>query len=410
MWRNRAAATADAKQIRAKADLKAAKTLHKADERRSLKFAWDVAPLLVLAGAGVALAQDPKTPGGRSGGDPTERGRGRRANSPHDIPARGWKDIALRTKKEFSEDQVPMIAAGVTFYTLLALFPALGAFVALYGLFADVGEAQRHLALLSFMLPPAALTFIGDQMIRIAAENDGGLSLAFVVGLLASIWSANGAMKALITGLNIAYEEEEKRPFLRKTLTSLAFTLGFLAFIIAAVGLIAAGPAVETFMGRQAALAFGWISWPLLLVGLAVGLALLYRYGPSRQPARWRWISWGSGAVILFWVAASALFSFYVNTFAHYDKTYGPLGAVIGFMMWTWLSAVVVLAGAELNSEIEHQTALDTTTGPAKPLGFRQARMADTVGAAQTGKTGRSRKAKGADADRGAALRRAAVR
>jgi membrane protein len=234
-------------------------------------LALDVAPLMLLAGAGVTLLRDTAPPQAKARWH--ERGRGRHAHSPREIPARGWKDILLRTKTEFQEDQIPMIAAGVTFYTLLAFFPALGAFVALYGLFADVAEAQRHLALLSFMLPPDALRFIGEQMVRLAASNEGGLSLAFVTGLLLSIWSANGAVKAMMTGLNIAYDETEKRNFFRKTLTSLAFTVAFLLFVLAACAVLAAGPAIETFIGRGPATLFRWISYPLLLVGLAVGLA-----------------------------------------------------------------------------------------------------------------------------------------
>ena len=163
----------------------------------------------------------------------------------------------------------------------------------------------------------------------------------------------------------------------------MAFTLGLLVFVISAVALLALKPVIETFIGHQAAVVFGWLSWPALLVGLTVGLALLYRYGPSRDPVRWRWITWGSAGVIVFWVIASLLFSLYVGNFAHYDKTYGSLGAVIGFMMWIYLSTVVVLAGAELNSETEHQTAVDTTSGAPKPMGLRRAVMADTLGEAK---------------------------
>jgi membrane protein len=351
----------------------------KADARRKGSLAWDFAPLLVLASAGVALVQEPHKTRTRR----VEAGRGRYATSPHQIPRRGWKDILIRTWTEFSEDNVTMVAAGVTFYTLLALFPGLGAFVSLYGMFADVADAQKHLALLSFILPPAAFQFIGEQMMRIAAAKTGGLSLAFVVGLLASIWSANGAMKALMAGLNVAYEETEKRSFVRKTGVSLAFTLGFLAFVICGIALLAAGPVIATYVGPRAELVFSWIAWPLLVVGLMAGLALLYRFAPSREPVQWKWITWGSAGVIMFWIAASALFSVYVGNFGHYDKTYGSLGAVIGFMMWIYLSTVVVLAGAELNSEIEHQTTVDTTTGPPQPMGQRRARMADTLGKAQ---------------------------
>jgi membrane protein len=279
---------------------------------------------------------------------------------------------------------VPLIAAGVSFYTLLAIFPGLAAFVALYGLFADVAEAQHHLQVLSRVLPADTLTFLGDQMIRLAAAQKGGLSVTFIVGLLTSIWGANGAVNALMTGLNIAYEEHERRSWIRRTLTSLAFTLGLLVYGLAAIVVLGAGPALEAYVGHHAAFMLNLISWPILLVGMGVGLALLYRFGPSREPARFEWISWGSGAALLLWIGVSALFSLYVGNFAHYDKTYGSLGAVVGFMMWDWLTNVVILAGAELNSEIEAQTAVDTTVGKPRPMGVRGARSADTLGAAQS--------------------------
>jgi membrane protein len=310
-------------------------------------------------------------------------GRGRQAEQPSDIPPKGWKDILLRTFKEFSDDQIPLISAGCTFYTLLALFPGIGAFVALYGLFADVGDAQKHVQAMSAVLPGGAISLIGDQMVRAAAAGEGGLSLAFILGLLIALWSANGAMKAVITGLNIAYEEKEKRGVVGKILVPLAFTLGFLAFAAVAMGLAAVGVAIRERMGSTISALYTAGYWALLFVGLATSLTLLYRFGPSRRRVRWRWISWGSGLAAVVWLSMSAGFSFYAANFGHYDKSYGALGAAIGFMTWTWLSTMVLLLGAELNSEIEHQTAQDTTVGAPKPLGLRGAVMADTVGEAQ---------------------------
>lgn len=342
------------------------------------------APQATPAGSHEGPGDEPNP--NRSTGDPAQvhdTSRGRGAATPRDIPANGWKDILVRTWKEFGDDQAPLVAAGITFYTLLALFPAMGAFAALYGLFADVAQAQRHLALLSVVLPPDVLAFVGEQLVRLSAGHEGGLSLAFVGGLLLSIWSANGAAKAMITAMNIAYDETEKRSFIRKTATSLAFTLGLLLFGLAVVAVLAIPAAIEPFAGAQAAALFRWITYPALLAALGVGLALLYRFGPSRDRVRWRWITWGSAAALLLWVAASAAFSIYVSNFANYEKTYGSLGAVIGFLMWLYFSAQVVLLGAELNSEIEHQTVKDTTVGPERPLGARGAVMADTVGAPQ---------------------------
>ncbi len=336
--------------------------------RKLREAAWGLAPAIMLAAAGVAMLRGPA---GKA-----EPGRGRGAASPAEIPARGWKDILKRTVTEFNADQAPLIAAGITFYTLLALFPALGAFVALYGLFADVREAQQHLRLLAFMLPADALKFIGDQMIRLASAKTGGLSVAFAVSLATSIWSANGAVNALMTGLNIAYEETEARNWFLKTLVSLAFAVGFLAFIILGVGVLAAAPAIETFAGPRAAMTFRLVSTTALLAVLWLGLTLLYCYGPSREPARWRWITWGSVSTLVLWIVVSVVFSSYVGRFAHYDRTYGPLGAVIGFMIWSWLSSMVVLAGAELNSEIERQAEGGAQKSAPKPQKLRRAAMA----------------------------------
>ncbi len=322
----------------------------------------------------------------RSTQDPAEMRdakRGRQASTPEEIPVRGWKDILLRTRKEFADDQIPLVSAGVTFYALLAMFPALGSFVALYGLFADVTEVRGHLQILSAVLPAEMLTFVAGEMVRVSVAHEAGLSLAFLGGLVLSIWSANGATRAMITAMNIAYDETEKRGFVRRTLISLIFTLGFLAFGAVALAAIAAPPAIERFIGPSAATMFRLSTWPVLLVAVGLGLAALYRYGPSRHHARWRWLSWGSGAALILWIAASAAFSVYVANFANYEKTYGSLGAAIGLMMWVYVSSQVVLLGAELNSEIEHQTARDTTVGPEKPLGARGAVMADTVGAPQ---------------------------
>lgn len=335
-------------------------------------------------GASPGPAESPRgAPAPTNAAEALEPGRGRDAEAPEEIPARGWKDILIRTWKEFLDDEAPLVAAGVTFYTLLALFPGIGAFVALWGLFGDVAAAQKDLQSLAAILPGGAITVIGDHMANVAAANEGGLSLAALGGLLVSIWSANGATKAIIAGIGLAYDEKEERGFIRKTLTSLALTLGFLVFALAVAVVLVAQPALERMVGQGGALLFGAVAWPALFAGLCLGLAVLYRYGPSRDRAKWRWLTWGSAAAAGLWLLMSLGFSFYAAHFGSYDKTYGPLGAVIGFMTWIWISSMVVLLGAELNSEIEHQTARDSTVGAPRPLGQRGATMADTVGAAQ---------------------------
>ena len=299
---------------------------------------------------------------------------------------RGWKDILWRVYEQFQHDRVMAVAAGVTFYALLALFPAVAALVSIYGLFADPATIQEHLNTLSGILPGGALEVVGEQVKRIASKGGGALGFGFVFGLAISLWSANAGMKAVFDALNIVYDEEEKRSFVRLNLQSLAFTLGAIAFLILAVGGIVAIPIVLNFLGLGSGLE--WLiflgRWPLLLVIVVLGLAVLYRYGPSRDTAQWAWVTPGSLVAAGLWLVASLLFSWYASNFGSYNETYGSLGAVIGFMTWIWLSAIVVLLGAEINAETEHQTAHDTTDGPPQPMGARGATMADTVGKAQS--------------------------
>ncbi len=313
----------------------------------------------------------------------TQPERGRAATSPAQITRAGWKDVAVRTFLEFNKDRVLSVAAGVTFYTLLSLFPAVAALVTCYGLFADVNVINDHLASLQGVLPSGAIEIIGDQVKRIAAKGGGTLGLTFFSSLVLSLWSANAAMKAMFDALNVVYEEEEKRSFIMLNVRSLTFTVGALVFVILALVAIVVLPVVFNFIGISAG---AWyvaaLRWPALVLVLLGGLSLLYRYGPSRERARWRWVGVGSVVAGLLWLVASLLFSWYVASFGNYNETYGSLGAVIGFMTWIWISSTIVLLGGEINAEIEHQTGQDTTTGTARPLGEREARMADTVGAA----------------------------
>ena len=278
------------------------------------------------------------------------------------------------------------VAAGVTFYALLALFPAVAALVSIYGLFADPATIQEHLNTLSGVLPGGALEVVGEQVKRIASKGGGALGFGFVFGLAVSLWSANAGMKAVFDALNIVYDEEEKRSFVRLNLQSLAFTLGAIAFLILAARRHRGDPDRPQLPRPRQRLGMAHLlgRWPLLLVIVVLGLAVLYRYGPSRDTAQWRWVTPGSLVAAGLWLVASLLFSWYASNFGSYNETYGSLGAVIGFMTWIWLSAIVVLLGAEINAETEHQTAHDTTEGPAQPMGARGATMADTVGKAQS--------------------------
>jgi len=305
--------------------------------------------------------------------------RGRVALHPHRIPWRGWKDILWRTYREMSHDRLSVVAGSVTYYTLLAIFPALGVFVSLYGLIADVRTVQEQLVRLSTIFPPEAVQLLGEQMLRLATGKTAGLSLAFVVSLLLSLWSANAGMKSLFDGLNIAYDEVEKRNYVLRTALTYGFTVALLIFLTAISAILVAAPLALSAQGLRE----DWLiaaRWPLVYAVAAAAFAIAYRYGPSRQLARWRWVVPGSLVAATLWMAGSGGFSWYLNNVARLDATYGSLGTIIGFMLWVWFSVMVVLMGAELNAEIEHQTAMDSTTGPPLPMGERGAAMADTVG------------------------------
>jgi membrane protein len=314
-----------------------------------------------------------------------EPGRGRDANTPEQIPPRGWSDILWRVLYAISSNRVLSTSGGVAFFALLAAFPAIAAIVSLYGLFADASTIGRHLSLLSGFLPAGVLQLIADQVTLISRQGNETLGTAFVVSLLIAVGSANSGMAALFDALNVVYDEEEKRSLMRFYATTVLFTLAGIIFVIVAIAGIVVLPLVLRLVGLAATTEWliAILRWPILLAIIMVSLACIYRYGPSRKDARWRWVTWGSVVGALLWIAASMLFSWYVATFDSYNKTYGSLGAAIGFMVWLWISAVIVLLGGELNAEMEHQTARDTTEGVAKPLGARGAMMADHVGEAQ---------------------------
>jgi membrane protein len=303
-----------------------------------------------------------------------EPDRGRVAQRPRHIPWRGWRDILWRTWREVGEDRLTVVAGSVTYYALLAIFPALGVFVSLYGLIADVRTVQGQLAQLSTIFPPEAVRLLGEQMLRLANGETAGLSAAFLVSLLLSIWSASAGMKSLFDGLNTAYDETEKRGFVARTATTYGFTVALLLLLTVVSAILVAAPIHLREEGVALAL------WPMVYAAAAGAFAVIYRYGPSRQRAQWRWVFTGSLVAAFLWMAGSAGFSWYLTNVARLDATYGSLGAVIGFMLWIWFSVMVVLIGAELNAEIEHQTAMDSTTGPPAPMGERGAAMADTVG------------------------------
>ncbi|MCI3131697.1 YihY/virulence factor BrkB family protein [Phenylobacterium aquaticum] len=312
-----------------------------------------------------------------------EPGRGRMAATPLDIPPAGWADILWRTWREIAADRLTAVAGGVTFYVLLAVFPALGVFAALYGLFGDVADAPRLLAGFAAVVPRAALELLELQMARLASGPPATLSLAFVVSLLLSVWSAKAGMRSLFEGLNVAYGETERRGWAARTALTYGFTLAALVLTTLLTVVLVTTPLLLRRSGLGVLAPF-WdpLSWIGLFVVASGAFAALYRYGPSRAHARWRWVRIGGAAAALGWLIGSLGLSWYLDNIAHFDATYGSLGAAVGCMLWIWFSVLAILAGAELNAETEHQTTVDTTTGPPQPMGQRGAVMADTVGVA----------------------------
>lgn len=308
--------------------------------------------------------------------------RGRNATRPADIPRRGWKDILLRTKDELADDHVSVVAAGVAFFGLLAIFPAIAAFIAVVGLVAEPGVIIEQIQAWTSGLPPDAATVFQQQAVKVAMTPDHSLGLAALVSLILAFYGAAKGMKTLMEGMNVAYGEKESRGFIRLNLIALALTLLLIVGLSIAIGFVAVIPIWLELVGLGAAAEtiVEWGRWLLLALIAIGGLAVLYRYGPSREDPEWRWVTPGAIIAIGFWIAGSAIFSWYVRSFGSYNETYGTLGGVIVLLTWLWLSAYIVLLGAELNSEIEHQTQHDTTTGPPEEMGDRGAVVADTLG------------------------------
>jgi membrane protein len=290
-----------------------------------------------------------------------EHGRGRQATSPWQIPWRGWKDILWRTYQKMNDNRLLYVAAGVVYFALLALFPAVSAFVSLYGLFADASTIDSHLSMLAGILPSGALDILHEELTRLTQNKGSGLSFGFVSSLLIALWSANAGMKAIIDALNVTYGEKETRSFIRLNLLSLAFTLGAIISMMLAIGAVVVVPIVlgRVGLGSMADRLIAMLRWPVLLALVILGLAVLSRYGPNRHQPKWQWLSVGSVTAAILWLVGSALFSWYIANFGNYDVTYGSLGAAVGMMVWMWMSTIVILLGAQLNAEIEHQTARD---------------------------------------------------
>lgn len=308
--------------------------------------------------------------------------RGRHATRPSEIPRKGWRDILLRVKQEISDDNISMIAAGVAFYGILAIFPALGALVSLYGLIANPADVEQQMMQLRPLLPKDAFDLLATQMHTIASTSSGALGIGFISGLFLTLWSAAKGSNALITAMNIAYDEQETRGFFRLNFLAMLFTVGGILLLLLALTSIVVIPSILSLIGLEKGTEWfvSLVRWPILALFIMAGLSMLYRYGPNRRKAQWKWLTWGGAIATVLWLISSALFSVYVANFGKYNETYGSVGAGVGLLMWFYISSYIVLIGAEINAEMEHQTVKDTTKGQPKPLGERRAFVADTVG------------------------------
>ena len=309
------------------------------------------------AAENTAEGRRPDAPVGRKPASVGPRARNLRRTS-----VAKWKNVFLGTYRRINRDRILATAAGVVFYGLLAIFPAITALVSSYGLFADPSTISKNLNSLSMMLPEGSFAIVQDEVGRVVEKQGSSLGLTFVFGLLFAIWSANSGTKAIIDALNVADEEEEERGFFKLNLVSLAFTLAGLIAVLIMVGAVVVVPLLLRYFGPHALveLLVQMGRWPVLALMLLIALMVLYRYGPSRRPPPWRWLSVGAVAAIVLWLIGSSLLSWYLSNFAGYTATYGSLGAAIGLMMWMWMSAIIILVGAELNSEIQRQ-AVDAT-------------------------------------------------
>ena len=306
---------------------------------------------------------------------------GRLAKHPLEIPWAGWRRVIARTAREVITDRISLCAAGCAFYATLALFPAISMLVSIYGLAFDPATVGPQMQVLQDLLPPSAFHLIADRVQMLVSKPAGTLTFSLLVSIMIALWSASTGTKSILGALNLAYEEREQRSFVRFQLTALGMTLG--AILAAVIGL-AALVLLPAFIGFFGISTYGatiarLTSLGALVIFVLLALSLLYRFGPSRNAASWHWVTPGSLVATVLWLIVSALFSFYVEHLASYDATYGPLGAVVGVMMWFYVSALAVLVGAELNAELELQTVHDSTSGAAKPIGARGAYVADHV-------------------------------
>ncbi|RDV14494.1 YihY/virulence factor BrkB family protein [Pontibacter diazotrophicus] len=307
--------------------------------------------------------------------------KGRDARKPSEISGSGWKEVMLRVKDQLTKDNLNIVAAGVAFYFFLAIFPLLAATISIYGLVMDPLEVEQQMEQLTSALPESAHEMLSERLHNIAQSSSTTLGWGVALSILLSLWSANKGTKSLFLGIDIAYDEEEKRSFFKLNGITLLFTIGGIVLGIICLAAVIAFPALVDNLGLPSVLetVIQWGRWLVLAIFVMFGLSLLYKIAPDRDSPQFKWVSWGSAIATVLWLIGSLLFSWYVNNFGDFDEMYGSVAAVIILLLWLNLTSFVILLGAEINSEMEHQTAKDTTVGEEEPMGERGAYHADRV-------------------------------
>ncbi|WP_265502464.1 YihY/virulence factor BrkB family protein [Paracoccus beibuensis] len=318
------------------------------------------------------------------------------AQTPGQVSSTGWKQILWRVKDEITTDHISVVAAGIAFYGLLSVFPAIAALISIAGLVMDPADIAAQLQTVVSMLPESAAGILQEQVDKVAGGDQTGTGIVAFIGVAIALYGAMKGVLTLIEGLNIAYDEQEQRGTIRLYLTAFLITLCLILGLIVGLGLVVLLPSLAALghLPEPLATAVGWLKWPVMAVLVMLALAVIYRFGPSRAEPKWRWVSVGAVAASVLWILGTVAFSIYVRNFGSYTETYGALGGVIILLTWMWLSAFVVLAGAELNAETEQQTPRDTTTGAPRPMGTRDAVKADTPPGSRPsrgGETGKTR-------------------
>lgn len=309
--------------------------------------------------------------------------RGRDATTPRQIPAKGWKDTLIRVKEGVKFDRISMVAAATSYYALFALVPALTSIVLIYAWVSDPSDISRHISQVSDVMPKEMQSLLQSQLSSLASQA-GGVGFGAILAVLISLWSASKGSKALMTAMNVIYNQREERGFIKYNALGLGLTLLAIILSLVAIAVIVGLPAVTSQFNFPGAVQTGIsiLSWAVLLGLFSFFLSCVYRFGPNRNTAQWKWVSWGAVFAAVLWALVSGLFSWYAAKYGDFNKTYGSLGAIIVLMTWFYLSSFVILLGGEINAELEHQTKRDTTEGEVKPMGSRDAHVADTVGEA----------------------------